>query len=309
MNTARRYFLLGPTAAGKTAVSLALAPQLNAEIVSLDSMLVYRGMDVGTAKPSAEEQAVVPHHLIDVVAPSEEFSVKRYLELTEEVEQDLAARGKTALYVGGTTMWFKALMFGLLEVPEAAPEIRQALAAQAEEEGGLEALRLELERVDPEAYRRIHANDTRRLLRALETWRETGKALSDWQSQWSEGQTLTAPAALLDWPREVLHARVATRFAGMVEAGLLEEVRGIRDGMGFGRTAAKGIGYRQVLEHLEGRCSLEEALQQCVTRTNVLIRRQMTWLRSFPGILRIPMAERGGLGDVALELAQAFTAD
>lgn len=309
MGATPRYFLLGPTASGKTAVSLALARHLHAEILSLDSMLVYRGMDIGTAKPSLEERATVPHHLIDVVDPSEEFSVKRYVEAAAAVEQDLAARGKTALYVGGTTMWFKALMFGLLEVPEASVEVRAELEQLLQQEGGIEAMRAELEQVDPAAFERIHPNDTRRLQRALETYRQTGRALSDWQSQWSEDRTLKAPTALLDWPREVLRARVELRFSMMVEAGLLEEVQGIRDGVGFGRTAGKGIGYRQVLEHLEGRCSLDEALQQCVTKTHVLIRRQMTWLRSFPGILKIPMTDRLDPEVVAGELAAAFTAD
>ncbi|MGB0953249.1 MAG: tRNA (adenosine(37)-N6)-dimethylallyltransferase MiaA [Planctomycetota bacterium] len=309
MSATPRYFLLGPTASGKTAVSLALAEHLNAEILSLDSMLVYRGMDIGTAKPSREEMAQVPHHLIDVVDPSEEYSVKRYVEAAQAVETELATRGKTALYVGGTTMWFKALMFGLLEVPEASAEVRAALEEQLQTEAGVAALRAELEQVDPAAFERIHPNDTRRLQRALETWRQTGRALSDWQSQWSQEQVLTAPTALLDWPREVLRARVELRFSMMVEAGLLEEVQGIREGVGFGRTAGKGIGYRQVIDHLEGRCSLEEALQQCVTKTHVLIRRQMTWLRSFPGILKIPMTDRLDPEVVAADLAAAFTAD
>lgn len=309
MSALRRYFLLGPTASGKTAVSLALARHLDAEILSLDSMLVYRGMDIGTAKPSAEERGAVPHHLIDVVDPSEEYSVKRYVEAAQAVERELATRGKAALYVGGTTMWFKALMFGLLEVPEASAEVRSALERELQEEGGVARLRVELESVDPKAAERIHLNDTRRLQRALETWRQTGRALSDWQSQWSEEQELTAPTALLDWPREVLHQRVAQRFGGMVEAGLLQEVQGIQDGGGFGRTAGKGIGYRQILDHFDGKCSLEEALQQCVTRTNVLIRRQMTWLRSFPGILHIQMTDLLDPGVVAAELATAFAAD
>lgn len=307
MSQVPRYFLLGPTASGKTAVSLALARHLDAEILSLDSMLVYRGMDIGTAKPSGEEQGTVAHHLIDLVDPSEEFSVKRYLEAASEVEATLAAKGRSALYVGGTTMWFKALMFGLLEVPEASEEVRQSLQQRLQAPGGAEVLRAELAEVDPAAHARIHPNDTRRMLRALETWHQTGKPLSAWQSQWEGEQELTAPTALLDWPREVLHDRVARRFQGMVDAGLLEEVQGIRDGVGFGRTAAKGIGYRQILDHLAGVCSLEEALQQCVTRTNVLIRRQMTWLRSFPGILRVSMTDLLDPEVVALELAAAFS--
>lgn len=304
----RRYFLLGPTASGKTSVSIALAEQLDAEILSLDSMLVYRGMDVGTAKPTLEERGGVPHHLIDLVDPSVEFSVKRYLQEAELAEQDLAERGKAALYVGGTTMWFKALAYGLLEVPEASEQVREALSERLRTDG-VEDLRAELLRVDPAAHGRIHANDTRRLLRALETWHQTGKALSAWQSQWEAQAPLPAPTALLDWPREVLRARVVERFQGMVEAGLVEEVQGILDGCGFGRTAGKAIGYRQVIAYLEGKSTLEQALQDSMTRTHVLIRRQMTWMRSFPGILRIARAQEDSAGVVAARLAAAFAAD
>lgn len=304
----QRYFLLGPTASGKTSVSLVLAEKLNAEILSLDSMLVYRGMDIGTAKPSVEERAPVPHHLIDVVDPNEEFSVKQYLDAAAEVEADLFARGKAALYVGGTTMWFKALMFGLLEVPQASASIRQDLES-ALERGEIGALREELQSVDPAAWERIHENDTRRLQRALETYRQTGKPLSEWQSQWQAGGDLTAPVALLDWPREVLRARVVERFGQMLEAGFLEEVHAIQNGSGFGRTAGKAIGYRQILDHLEGQCTLEDALQKGITKTHVLIRRQMTWLRSFPGILKVPMEEGVDASVVANNLAAQFTAE
>ncbi|MFK5957117.1 MAG: tRNA (adenosine(37)-N6)-dimethylallyltransferase MiaA [Planctomycetota bacterium] len=302
----QRYFLLGPTASGKTSVSLALAGMLDAEIVSLDSMLVYQGMDIGTAKPSHEERGTVPHHLIDVVAPSEDFSVKHYLDATTAVEKDLCARGKAALYVGGTTMWFKALMFGLLEVPEASQDIRDAIQASLQR-GEVEALRAELLRVDPAAWERIHRNDTRRLQRALETYRQTGKALSDWQSQWQVQCAVTAPVALLDWPRETLRARVVQRFETMLAAGLLEEVQAIRAGGGFGRTAAKAIGYSQILDYLDGKCSLEEAVQKGITKTHVLIRRQMTWLRSFPGMVQIPMKEGGDPLEIARSLALTFS--
>jgi len=307
-NSAQRYFLLGPTASGKTSVSLALAEMLNAEILSLDSMLVYRGMDIGTAKPSVAERAPVPHHLIDLVDPHEEFSVKQYLDAAAAVESDLQDRGKAALYVGGTTMWFKALMFGLLEVPQASMAIREDIQS-ALDGGEIEALRAELRSVDPAAWERIHLNDTRRLQRALETYRQTGKALSEWQSQWEQGGDLTAPVALLDWPRDVLRDRVVQRFGQMLDEGFLEEVQSIRDGCGFGRTAGKAIGYRQILDHLDGNGTLEEALQKGITKTHVLIRRQMTWLRSFPGILHVPMSAGTDVSVVAQDLASQFSSD
>ncbi|MDG2309885.1 MAG: tRNA (adenosine(37)-N6)-dimethylallyltransferase MiaA, partial [Planctomycetota bacterium] len=151
----KRAFLLGPTASGKTEIALKLAPLMNAEIISLDSMLVYRGMNMGTAKPSTAEMAQVPHHLIDVVDANDEFSVAQYIRLTEEVERQLREQGKNALYVGGTTMWFKALAFGLIDLPEVSAQLRDELAQRLQDEGVM-ALRNELQKVDPDAFERIH---------------------------------------------------------------------------------------------------------------------------------------------------------
>jgi tRNA dimethylallyltransferase len=305
---ADRYFLLGPTASGKTAVALELAGLLNAEILSLDSMLVYRGMDIGTAKPSAEEMAAVPHHLIDLVSAAEDFSVAKYLAAAAVAEADVKARGKKALYVGGTTMWFKALVFGLLEIPDTSVALEQELQAEIEQNGST-GLRAELEKVDPAAAKRIHPNDTRRLLRAIGVWRTTGQSMSDWQQQWGPRATIDEPAALLEWSRDVLHQRVAQRFQMMVEDGLLEEIQAILESGGFSRSAGKAIGYWQVIDYLEGRCTLEVALQRAVTKTNALIRRQMTWLRSFPDLLRIEMQPQEPASVVAARLAAAWCAD
>ncbi len=305
---AKRFFLLGPTASGKTEVALELAGLLGAEILSLDSMLVYRRMDIGTAKPSAAEMATVPHHLIDLVEPSEEFSVARYLEAAATAEQEVHARDNNVLYVGGTTMWFKALVFGLLEIPDTSPELQQELAAELESNGATN-LRRELEEVDPAAAERIHPNDTRRLVRAIGVWRSTGKPLSEWQDQWQQRKTIDEPAALLEWPREVLHERVAKRFGSMVEAGLLEEINAILADGGFSRSAGKAIGYWQLIDHIQGRCTLEESLKQAVTKTNVLIRRQMTWLRSFPDLLRVKMHSEETASVVAARLAAAWSTE
>jgi len=287
---AQRFFLLGPTASGKTAISLALAPRLNAEILSLDSMLVYRGMDLGTAKPDAEEQAVVRHHLIDLVGPQEEFSVSRYRNAALQVEAALAEKGKRALYAGGTPLYFKALVHGLHELPPVPPELRQELLALAADKQNREALRRELAEVDPRLAAKIHPNDDRRLLRGLETWRTTQKPLTEWQAQWrvddshDEGRLAGVPAIALRWEREALRERVARRFHMMLEQGFLEEVRRIDQTSGFSVSASKAIGYRQVLAHLHGECTLDEAVEQAITRTRVFIRRQMTWLRSFPDL-------------------------
>lgn len=285
-----RYFLLGPTASGKTAVALQAAPALAAEIVSMDSMLVYRGMDLGTAKPSAEEQAVVPHHLIDLVEASEDFSVAKYLQATERVERDLAARGKNALYVGGTNLYLKALTAGLLEVPEASPELRKQLRSEWDSEGGAQRIRAELQQVDPQLLAKVHPNDAQRLLRGLEVHRTTGRSLSDWQQQWRDRATLEEPAVALNWPRQVLRERVELRFDQMLKAGFVDEIQAIQAAGGFSRTAAKALGYRQVLEYLDGSSTLDAARQSAITLTRTYIRRQMTWLRSFPDLQWVEMA-------------------
>lgn len=303
---AERFFLLGPTASGKTVVALELAVLLDAEILSLDSMLVYRGMDIGTAKPSVAELAAVPHHLIDLVDATEEFSVALYLQAAAVAEAAVKARGKKVLYVGGTTMWFKALVFGLLDIPDTSAELQQELDTELQQNGS-SALRAELEAVDPKAAQRIHQNDTRRLVRALGVWRTTGKSMSDWQEQWGQCATIGEPAALLEWPREVLHQRVASRFQAMIDAGLLQEIQTLLDGGGFSRSAGKAIGYWQLRDYLEGRCTLEDALQRAVYKTNVLIRRQMTWLRSFADLRRMQMQPEEAPSVVAARLAAAWS--
>jgi tRNA dimethylallyltransferase len=286
-----RYFLLGPTASGKTAIALLAAPALDAEIVSMDSMLVYRGMDLGTAKPSAAEQAQIPHHLIDLIAPHEDFSVAKYLQATEVVERDLAARGKNALYVGGTNLYLKALTAGLLEVPEASAGLRQQLRAEWDADGGPVRVREELQKVDPHLVDKVHPNDAQRLLRGLEVYRTTGQSLSEWQLQWTDRSGLEEPAVALNWPREVLRERVEVRFDQMMEMGFVGEIQSILEDGGFSRTAAKALGYRQMLDHLNGSSTQEAARQSAITLTRTYIRRQMTWLRSFSDLQWVEMAD------------------
>lgn len=290
----QRTFLLGPTASGKTAIALRLAERLNAEIVSMDSMLVYRGMDLGTAKPTAEERAQVPHHLIDVVDPHEDFSVARWLDAANEVEAELAARGKHALYVGGTNLYLKARTAGLLESPVVPEDVRTAVRELAATEAGLKQLFEELQAQDPESAARIHPNDAQRIARAIEVNRVTGRALSAWQQEWRPGQLLGEAAVALEWPREVLRERVAQRFDLMLAQGFLDEIRHIRDAAGFGPTAGKALGYRQMLAYLEGETDLEHARERAITGTRTYIRRQMTWLRSFPDLQWVSMCEDDG---------------
>lgn len=280
----RRLFLLGPTASGKTGLGVRLARRWGGEVLSLDSMLVYRGMDLGTAKPTVEERDGVPHHLIDCVAPSESYSVARYVEAAAAAEAEVRARGKLPIYVGGTTMWFKALVHGLLATPEIPAEVRAELEAQADCERGLENLCLELQQVDSEAAERIHPSDRQRILRALEVFRATGRPLTAWQQEWGAAEQIGEPTVVLRWPRPELHARIEQRFEIMLQAGLLDEIRGIQESGGFSPTARKAIGYRQLLDYLDGSCTLEEAVTVAVRATKVLVRRQTTWLRSFPDV-------------------------
>ena len=289
----RRLFLLGLTASGKTGLGVRLARRWGGEVLSLDSMLVYRGMDLGTAKPTVEERDGVPHHLIDCVAPSESYSVARYVEAAAAAEAEVRARGKLPIYVGGTTMWFKALVHGLLATPEIPAEVRAELEAQADCERGLENLCLELQQVDSEAAERIHPSDRQRILRALEVFRATGRPLTAWQQEWGAAEQIGEPTVVLRWPRPELHARIEQRFEIMLQAGLLDEIRGIQESGGFSPTARKAIGYRQLLDYLDGSCTLEEAVTVAVRATKVLVRRQTTWLRSFPDVrwLHVSAAE------------------
>ncbi len=305
-----RYFLLGPTASGKTAIALEVAPALNAEILSMDSMLVYQQMDLGTAKPNAQELAEVPHHLIDMVSPQEDFSVARWLQSAEQTENELNQRGKNALYVGGTNLYLKALTAGLLQVPDCEPEIRQQVRREWDAEGGAEALVRELQQVDPQLLQKVHPNDAQRLLRGIEVYRSTGRSLTDWQSQWHGQDQINEPAVALNWPREVLRERVAIRFEQMLQLGFLDEIQSIQATGGFGRTAAKALGYRQMLDHLNGSSTLEAAQQSAITLTRTYIRRQMTWLRSFPDLQWVQMTNDENprsTTDVAAEVIRCLT--
>jgi len=255
----------------------------------MDSMLVYQAMDLGTAKPSAKEQAQVPHHLIDLVPPKVEFSVARWLAEAERVEGELV--GKNSLFVGGTNLYLKAITAGLMDTPDLDPAELSRLESTWEEEGGAAGLWQELQRVDLATAEKIHPNDQRRIFRALAVWRGTGRSLSSWQEQWQQ----TSPdfrGVALAWPREVLRERVARRFQEMLEFGFVEEVAAIQKEIGFSKTAAKALGYAQILDFLNGRCSLEEASEKAITLTRTYIRRQMTWLRSFPDLHWIDMENK-----------------
>ena len=279
----KAYALLGPTASGKSSLALALAARAPLEIVSMDSAQVYRGLDIGTAKPSAAERSAVPHHLIDVIDPDGSYSTGRWREEAIRAIGEILARGKVPLIVGGTMLYYRALVGGLDALPQADAEVRAAINAEARERGW-PALHAELERIDPRSARRIPAGDTQRIQRALEVWRLTGKPLSSLQGVARAGLPFALKAfALVPPDREALNQRIAQRFDAMLEAGLVDEVRRLRSRHRLtpGMPSMRAVGYRQVWQHLEGELSEAGLREQAVAATRQLAKRQLTWLRSF----------------------------
>ena len=273
------WVLTGPTASGKTALGIAIAEAVGAEIVSMDSMAVYRRMEIGTAKPTAEERARVRHHLIDVVDPDQGFDTARFCTLAQQVLDDARARGVQLLFVGGTPLYLMAFFKGMVEGPAADPALRAELEQREDREPG--ALHAELERVDPDAAGRIHRKDRRRLVRALEFLRLTGRPISTAQDHFeSPGWLRPCRIVAIARDRDDLHRRVRARTEKMLDDGLLEETRGIEAGGGFSATAGAAIGYAECREFLRGRFKDREELRNRIRRsTHRLIRRQTTWLR------------------------------
>lgn len=275
------WFLTGATASGKTAVGLAVARELNAEIISLDSMAVYRGMDIGTAKPTAEERVAVSHHLIDVAAPDDDYSVAQYLDAAHEAVAAIRARGREVLFVGGTPLYLKALLRGLFEGPPANWELRQQIEREAAEVGG-HALHARLEQIDPLAASTIHPNDTRRLIRALEVYRSTGMPISHQQLEFDDGRPADACRVfVLRRPREEQHERINARVEEMLARGLVDEVRELTsNGLQLGRTASQAVGYREVIDYLAGAQDEAEMTAKIKARTRQFAKRQGVWFRS-----------------------------
>jgi len=276
---ANALILTGPTASGKTALALELAQKLDAEIIVMDSMTLYRHMDIGTAKPTAEERSIVPHHLIDVLEPSESGSVAWWLESAATACRDIEARGKQPLFVGGTPLYLKSLLYGLFESPPGDAELRSRLEQEAIEQGQ-EAFHARLAQVDPVTAQRLHPNDVRRVVRALEVWELTGRPISAWQHQWTTpAPTETFPRCLmLEMPREELYDRINARVQAMLDAGWLDEARRLRE-LSPSRQALQSIGYQELFDVLDGRLLLDEALTLIQTRSRQFAKRQLTWFR------------------------------
>ncbi len=284
--------LTGPTAAGKSAVALELAERIGGEILSLDSIAVYRGMDIGAAKPSPEERQQIPHHLLDLVDPNEEFSVACYLREAHRIVAELRQAGKPAIFVGGTPMFLKGVLRGFDPGPPADWEFRQAVEEDVRRYG-VEALRERLIQVDPLAAHRIGPQDTRRMTRALEVARHTGQPISHQQTQFDRHKNPTdCNVYCLAWPRPQLHQRINQRVQKMFTAGLLNEVRSLLNTYGaLSRTASQAVGYREVLQWLEDSGDQEVLIEEVSAHTRQLARRQETWFRSFHEISSLPVTD------------------
>jgi len=274
--------LMGPTASGKTDLAIALRQHLPVELISVDSAMVYQGMDIGTAKPSAQELAQAPHRLIDICDPAESYSAARFRDDALSEMAGITAAGGIPLLVGGTMLYFRALQYGLSDLPPAAPAIRARLEQELRTEG-LPFLHGRLANVDPVAAGRIHRNDPQRTLRALEVWEATGRPLSELQA--SAGQPMPYRAIKLvrsPVSRAELHKRINHRFVAMLESGFVAEVEGLvsRGDLNPDMPSMRSVGYRQVWSWLRGECSREEMIERGQAATRQLAKRQMTWLRS-----------------------------
>ena len=299
---------MGPTASGKTSLAVELLQRLPVELISVDSALVYKGMDIGTAKPDAATLAVAPHHLIDVIEPTHVYSAAHFRKDALRLMADITARGKIPLLVGGTMLYFKALQGGLSQLPEADSEVRARLDAQALEVGW-PAMHAKLAEIDPATAARLEPGDSQRIQRALEVYELSGQTMTALHQQ-SAGDVLPyklLKIALVPSERSVLHQRIATRFDSMLEQGFLEEVRRLRaeyPELGPETPAMRCVGYRQALQHLDGEYDLAELREKGIAATRQLAKRQLTWLRGMDDIVEVDCLDPVMNETVSKEIAQ-----
>ena len=300
--------IAGPTASGKTAAALAIASVLPVEIISVDSALVYRGMDVGTAKPDAQELAAVPHHLIDIRDPLQAYSAAEFVRDATQLVHDIRARGRHPLLVGGTMLYFKALFDGIDDMPPADAAVREQIEAEARAQGW-PALHAELQRVDPPTAARLPPGDTQRIQRALEVFRLTGRPLSSFHTrderEPSPALQATTLISLEPENRAWLHERIARRFDAMLAAGLLDEVQRLRarGDLHADLPSMRCVGYRQAWEMLDGQAPMAELRERGIYATRQLAKRQITWLRGMPQRRVVPCDAPDALGRV-LQIAR-----
>lgn len=299
--------LLGPTASGKTSLSLEIARRAGTEIITADSMQIYRGMDIGTAKPSPEEQAEVPHHLIDICEPWERFNVADFVRRADEAAEKIHSSGLPLLMSGGSALYLKGFIEGIFEAAAYSAEVREQLIRETREVG-VWAMHERMARVDPEAGLRIHANDLRRIVRALEVYELTGKPISDWQVQ--EGQERSGYRFRifgLRLPREQLYERINMRVQDMIARGLVEEVQQLMErGRGMGDGALQALGYRDMVAHLRGEMELDIAINETKKGTRRFAKRQISWFKRFPNIEWLELNGTEEAGTLAERLLPDF---
>jgi tRNA dimethylallyltransferase len=285
----RAIYLTGPTASGKTEIGVALARRLNAEVLALDSMTLYRGMDIATAKPSLSVRAGIPHHLIDVIDPWESASIAAYRDWAAVEARQVERRGKRVLFVGGTPLYLKALLRGLFIGPAANPEIRMRLEREAIEHGEPALHRL-LADLDPSTAARLHTHDRRRIVRALEVIQLTGRPISELQTQHNRPAPSSVCVFALDLPRASLYGRINRRVIDFMDCGLVDEVRRLQAGpRPLSEVAAQAIGYREVIAMLAGQATLSQTVERIQTRTRHFAKRQSTWFRGLEEVQSISM--------------------
>lgn len=300
----------GPTASGKSDLGLKLAQRLGGEIICMDSMQIYRRMDIGTAKPTAQERALLPHHMLDVADPTEAYAVADYAVAAERVIAEILSRGRVPILVGGTGLYLKALMDGLSLGGAGGDErLRAEVNALADEPGGKERLHARLAAVDPETAARLHPNDRRRVIRAIEVFEQTGVPMSR-QNHAAQDRPFRVLPLALEWPRDLLYARLETRVHRMMEMGLLSEVRALLEsGVAPAAQSMQGIGYKELIPAAMGQEDVNRAVWDIIVHTRHYAKRQGTWLRAEPRCVWLDARDADGLLSKALALAQAFLND
>ncbi|TLD42245.1 MAG: tRNA dimethylallyltransferase [Candidatus Jettenia ecosi] len=302
------WILTGPTASGKTDVALKIAESIGAEIVSADSMLVYRGMDIGTEKPSRIARNTIPHHLIDIVEPWEEYSVGQYVKDLEGVISKLYQQSKPCMVVGGTALYLKAIADGLFEGPPADWEYRNYLRSVAEEKGS-DYLHKILIEVDPEIATKLHSNDQKRVIRALEVYKTTGQRISSFQTQFGhKNPKYDCLIVALEHDRDILYKRIEARIDRMLLRGLIDEVRTLlHNPSGLSKQASQALGYKEIINYFSGKYTLYEATEVMKKRTRWFAKRQMTWFRSFSGIHWIHVSPDNDITRLSERVLEQFT--
>ena len=302
----KAILLMGPTASGKTDIAISLCKRFPCDIISVDSALVYRGMNIGTAKPDEKTLQRTPHRLIDIRDPEQRYSAGDFVRDAGVAMTEISASGRIPLLVGGTMMYFRALTEGLAELPPADAEIRRAIDAEAQL-SGWPAMHDLLQAVDPGAGSRINPHDSQRIQRALEVYRASGKSLSEWQQQPAPHRSDFAflKVGLQIEPRSILHTRIKLRLEQMIRNGFVDELRGLRSRPGVSRDspAMRSVGYRQFWNFLAGDCSLAEATERALFATRQLAKRQLTWLRSENGLFSVDPLEADAIGTISAYLA------